>query len=329
MHGSDHCTTRRAAGALLLSCWVAPQSGRAQGSPDQPLRLIVPFAAGGPADTIARLVGRVMGERLGQPVVVDSRSGAGGVVGVEAAARSRPDGRTVVLASTGALVALPHMMPRMPYDPLRDLAPVSLVLTVPHLLVVGPHLRAATVQELVELARRQPGKLSFGSAGNGSSPHLAGELFRLRAGLDLVHVPYRGAAPAVTDLLSGQIDLMLADLPVLLPHARAGAVKALAVAAPAREVALPGGPTMAEAEISGVESGTWYGLLAPAGTPPDRIGALRGALVAALDDAETRRALLDQGGTPVGNTPDEFAAFLRAETAKWGDVIRAAQIRMD
>ena len=181
----------------------------------------------------------------------------------------------------------------------------------------------------MELARRQPGKLSFGSAGNGSSPHLAGELFRLRAGLDLVHVPYRGAAPAVTDLLAGQIDLMLADLPVLLPHARAGAVKALAVAAPARAAALPEVPTMAEAGLSGVESGTWYGLLAPAGTPPDRIGALRGALVAALDDAETRRALLDQGGTPVGNTPDEFAAFLRAETAKWGDVIRAAQIRMD
>ena len=329
MRGSDHRMTRRAAGAALLICWAAPRSTRAQGSPDQPLRLIVPFAAGGPADTIARLVGRVMGERLGQPVVVDSRSGAGGVVGVEAAARSRPDGRTVVLASTGALVALPHMMPRMPYDPLRDLAPVSLVLTVPHLLVVGPHLRAGTVQELVELARRQPGKLSFGSAGNGSSPHLAGELFRLRAGLDLVHVPYRGAAPAVTDLLSGQIDLMLADLPVLLPHARAGALKALAVATPARAAALPEVPTMAEAGLSGVESGTWYGLLAPAGTPPDRIGALRGALVAALDDAETRRALLDQGGTPVGNTPDEFAAFLRAETAKWGDVIRAAQIRME
>jgi tripartite-type tricarboxylate transporter receptor subunit TctC len=234
-----------------------------------------------------------------------------------------------VLASTGALVALPHMMPRMPYDPLRDLSPVSLVVAVPHLLVVGPRVQARTVAELLALARRQPGKLTYGSAGNGSSPHLAGELFRLRAGLDLVHVPYRGAAPAVTDLLAGQIDIMVADLPVLLPHVRGGAVKALAVAAPGRSAALPEVPTTAEAGLPDVESGTWYGLLAPAGTPPDQIGALRLALAAALKDAETRRALLELGGTVVGNTPEEFAAFLREETAKWGGVIRAAQIRMD
>jgi tripartite-type tricarboxylate transporter receptor subunit TctC len=329
--GSRPSLTRRSAGAALLACALGQRGeARAQASPpDQPVRLIVPFAAGGPADTIARLVGRVMGERLGQPVVVDSRSGAGGVVGVEAAARSRPDGRTVVLASTGALVALPHMMPRMPYDPLRDLSPVSLVVAVPHLLVVGPRVPARTVAELVALARRQPGKLTFGSAGNGSSPHLAGELFRLRAGLDLVHVPYRGAAPAVTDLLAGQIDMMVADLPVLLPHVRGGAVKALAIAAPARSDALPELPTMAEAGLAGVESGTWYGLLAPVGTPPDRIGTLHGALLAALEDAETRRALMEQGGTLVGNTPEAFTAFLREETAKWGEVIRAAQIKME
>jgi tripartite-type tricarboxylate transporter receptor subunit TctC len=221
------------------------------------------------------------------------------------------------------------MMPRMPYDPLRDLAPVSLVAAVPHLLVVGPRVPARTVAELLAVARRQPGKLTFGSAGNGSSPHLTGELFRLRAGLDLVHVPYRGAAPAVTDLLAGQIDMMVADLPVLLPHARGGAVKALSIAAAERSAALPEVPTAAEAGLPGAESGTWYGLLAPAGTSPERIRTLRQAVVAALEDAETRRALLKQGGNLVGNTPEEFAAFLRDETAKWGAVVRAAQIRMD
>ena len=322
-------TRRAAVGAVLLACSIGIWTGRAQGFPDQPVRLIVPFAAGGPADTVARLIGRVMGERLGQPVVVDSRSGAGGVVGVEAAARSRPDGQTVVLAGTGALVALPHMMPRMPYDPVGDLAPISLVLTVPHLLVVSPRVPARTLQDLLALARRRPGQLTFGSAGNGSTPHLAGELFRLRAGLDLVHVPYRGAAPAVTDLLAGQVDMILADVPVLLPHIRGGALRALAIAAPERSAALPELPTMAEAGLPDVVSGTWYGLLAPAGTPPDRIEVLRQSLVAALADAETRRALLEQGGDVVGGTPDEFAAFLRRETAKWGEVIRAAQIKMD
>jgi tripartite-type tricarboxylate transporter receptor subunit TctC len=291
--------------------------------------MIVPFAAGGPADTIARLIGRAMGNKLGQPVVVDSRSGAGGVVGVEATARSRPDGQTIVLSGTGALVALPHRMARMPYDPLRDLAPISLVIRVPHLLAVSPKLPVRTLPELLARARQKPGDLTFGSSGTGSTPHLAGELFRQRAGLDLVHVPYRGAAPAVTDLIAGQIDMILADLPVLLPHVRGGAVKALAIAAPERSATLPEVPTMAEAGLPGMESDTWYALLAPAGTPPDRIGLLQQALVAALNDPETRQALLEQGGNLIGGTPDELATFLRQETAKWGEVIRTAQIRMD
>jgi tripartite-type tricarboxylate transporter receptor subunit TctC len=178
-------TKRAVLGAALLAGCVGVPRARAQGFPDQPVRMIVPFAAGGPADTIARLIGRVMGSRLDQPVVVDSRSGAGGVVGVEATTHSRPDGHTIVLAGTGALVALPHMMPRMPYDPLRDLAPISLVIRVPHLLAVSPKLPVNSLPELLTLARRRPGELTFGSAGTGSTPHLAGELFRQRAGLDL------------------------------------------------------------------------------------------------------------------------------------------------
>jgi tripartite-type tricarboxylate transporter receptor subunit TctC len=318
------------AGACAGAAGGAVRTARAQAAfPDQPVRLVVPFAPGGPADTIARLLGRAMSARLGQPVVVDSRSGAGGVVGVESVARARPDGHTLVLGSTGALVVLPHLMPRMPYDPARDLAPVSLVVEVPQLLVVGRSLRVTTLRALLDEAKRRPGQLTYGSAGNGSTPHLAAELLRLRAGIDLTHVPYRGAAPAVTDLLAGQIDMMLADLPVLLPHVRGGAVTALGVAARERSPALPDVPTLAEAGLAGAESETWYGLLAPAGTPPERIATLQRAAAAALEDPETRRALVEQGGRPVGSTPEEFAAFLRRETAKWGEVVRAANIRLE
>ncbi|TPG53767.1 tripartite tricarboxylate transporter substrate binding protein [Roseomonas nepalensis] len=297
--------------------------------PDQPLRMIVPFAAGGPADIIARLIGPAMTRELRQPIVVDSRSGAGGMVGVEAAARSRPDGLTTVLASTGALVVLPQLMPRMAYDVAKDLAPITHVLSVPQLLVVSPKLGVKSVAELVALAKRQPGKLTYGSAGNGSSLHLAGELFRLRTGIDIVHVPYRGAAPAVTDLLGGTIDMILADVPVVIAHVRGGALPALAVTADQRLPSLPELPTMAEAGAKDVISETWYALFAPAGTPPDRLATLHRAAVTALRDTETRRNLMDQGGLVVGGTPEELAGFVRSETAKWGEIIRLANIKID
>jgi tripartite-type tricarboxylate transporter receptor subunit TctC len=325
--------TRRGAAAALLAGlaapWTAPGTAAAQGFPDQPIRMIVPFAPGGPADLIARSIGRVMGERLGQPVVVESRSGAGGAVGVEAAARSRPDGHALVLASTGALVVLPHMMPRMAYDAKRDLAPVSHVLSVPQLLVVGRHLPVRTLPELVALARQRPGRLTFGSAGNGSSLHLAGEMFRLQAGIDITHVPYRGAAPAVTDLIGGQIDMILADVPVVLSHARGGAVTPLAVTAAQRSPAMPDVPTMAELGLPGVRSETWYAVFAPAGTPPDRVSRLQGAVVAALQDPETRRVLMEQGGELVGSTPEALAAHLESEFAKWGEVVRASGAKLE
>ncbi|WP_458097203.1 Bug family tripartite tricarboxylate transporter substrate binding protein [Roseomonas sp. WA12] len=297
--------------------------------PDQPVRMIVPFAAGGPADIIARIIGQVMGRELRQPVVVDSRSGAGGMVGVEAAARSRPDGLTTVLASTGALVVLPQLMPRMAYDVAKDLAPVTHVLSVPQILVVSPRLGVKSVAELVALAKRQPGKLTYGSAGNGSSLHLAGELFRLRTGIDIVHVPYRGAAPAITDLLGGTIDLILADVPVVISHIRSGALPALAVTANERLAALPDLPTMAQAGVPDVISETWYALFAPAGTPPERIAILHAAASAALRDADTRRSLADQGGIVAGGTPEQLAAFVRAETTKWGEIIRLANVKID
>lgn len=323
--------TRRQGLALLAA---APALGGrpalAQANfPDQPVRMIVPFAAGGPADIIARIIGQVMGRELRQPIVVDSRSGAGGMVGVEAAARSRPDGLTTVLASTGALVVLPQLMPRMAYDVGKDLAPITHVLSVPQILVVSPKLGVKSVAELVALAKRQPGKLTYGSAGNGSSLHLAGELFRLRTGIDIVHVPYRGAAPAVTDLLGGTIDMILADVPVVISHIRGGALPALAVTADQRMSALPDLPTMAEAGAKDVISETWYALFAPAGTPPDRVATLHRAAVAALADPDTRRSLADQGGIVAGGTPEQLAAFVRSETAKWGEIIRLADIKID
>ncbi|MBO1076856.1 Bug family tripartite tricarboxylate transporter substrate binding protein [Roseomonas marmotae] len=325
--------TRRHSLALLAAGCAAPlwsSAARAQGSfPDQPVKMIVPFAPGGPADIIARIIGQVMGTKLGQPVVVDSRSGAGGAVGVEAAARSRPDGLTTVLASTGALVVLPHLMPRMAYDAQKDLAPITHVLSVPQILVVKKGRGMASVADVVAQARQQPGKLTFGSAGNGSSLHLAGELFKLKAGIDITHVPYRGAAPAVTDLLAGTIDMILADVPVVLPHIRSGEVLALGVTAEQRAPILPEVPTMAEAGAPGVVSQTWYALFAPAGTPADRIAKLHDAAAAALQDNDVRRSLADQGGQVVGSAPEQLAAFMVSENKKWGELVKLANVTLN
>lgn len=317
--------TRRAAIATCL----APLAVRAQTFPDQPVRLLVPFPPGGPADAIARLLEPGMRGVLGRPLVIENRSGAGGVLGVEAVARARPDGHTIGLGSSGALVILPHLNPRMPYDALKDLLPIGQVLAVPQLLVVAPGVPATSVAELVALAKARPGDLAYGSAGIGSSLHLAAEMFRQRAGIDVTHVPYRGAAPAITDILGGRIQFMLADVPVLLPQVRGGALRALAITSPERSTLLPELPTMAEAGVPGVVSETLYGLLAPAGVVPERIAVLHEALAAALNDPETRRRLDEQGGRVVGSTPAQFAAQLRTEHEAWGAIVRAGNIKLE
>jgi tripartite-type tricarboxylate transporter receptor subunit TctC len=314
-------------GTLALPALVP--MARAQGFPDQPVRMIVPFAAGGPADIIARVVGRPMGDRLGRPVVVEARAGAGGLIGVDATAKARPDGHTVVMASSGAIVILPHLRANMPYDPLRDLAPISQVLAVPQIVSVAPGLGPRSLGELIALARARPGQLAFGSAGIGSSLHMAGELLKLRAGIDITHVPYPGAAPAVTDLLAGRIQILMADAPALLGQVRAGALPALAVTSPERLGVLPDVPTAVEGGVPGMVSETWYGVLGPAGIPADRIARLHGALLGALEDAETRQALLNQGGRIVGSSPADFAAFIRQTYATWGEVVRATGVRME
>jgi tripartite-type tricarboxylate transporter receptor subunit TctC len=296
---------------------------------EQVLRIIIPFPPGGPADTIARLLERPLRASLGQAVVLDYRSGAGGVVGMEAVARARPDGHTVGLGSTGALVIAPHIMPRMPYDPLRDLAAVSEVLAVPQLLAVPASFPARDVAALVAMARAAPGSIAYASAGIGSSLHLAAELFRQKAGITITHVPYRGAAPAITDLVAGRVQMMLGDVTGLLPQVQGGALRALGITAAARFSGLPDVPTIAEAGIEGVISDTFYGVLAPAGVPAGRLSALAAALRAALAEPDTRAALAGQGGNIIGSTPEDFATRLRVSSARWAEVVQAGQIRME
>lgn len=296
---------------------------------EQVLRIIIPFPPGGPADTIARLLERPLRASLGQAVVLDYRSGAGGVVGMEAVARARPDGQTVGLGSTGALVIAPHIMPRMPYDPLRDLAAVTEVLAVPQLLVVPAAFPARDVAALVAMARAAPGSIAYASAGIGSSLHLAAELFRQKAGITITHVPYRGAAPAITDLVAGRVQMMLGDVTGLLPQVQGGALRALGITAAARFSGLPDVPTIAEAGIEGVISDTFYGVLAPAGVPAGRIAALAAALQAALAEPDTRAALAGQGGNIIGSTPEDFATRLRVASGRWAEVVQAGQIRME
>ena len=318
-------------GALgAMGMLALPSLANAQAAfPDQPIRMIVPFAAGGPADIIARVVARAMSERLGKPIVVEARAGAGGLIGVDVASKSRPDGHTLVMASSGAIVIIPHMRSNMPYDPLKDLTPVTQVLAVPQIVSVAPNLAVRNLAELVAMAKAKPGELTFGSAGIGSSLHMAGELLKLRAGIDITHIPYGGAAPAVTDLLAGRIQILAADVPALIGQVRAGALRALAVTAQERLAILPDVPTAIEAGVPNMISETWYGLFGPAGIAQDRVDILVNAARASLQDAEVRRVLGEQGGRIVGSTPAEFNAFIRETNATWGDVVRTTGARLE
>jgi tripartite-type tricarboxylate transporter receptor subunit TctC len=276
------------------------------------------------------MMAKGLGDQFGVSFVVDNRAGAGGVIGIEAVAKSRPDGITIGVGSGGAMSVLPHLMPRMPFDVVRDIQPITLVISVPQVLAVHPSVPARTVGELIALIRQRPGRLTYASSGNGNSLHLAMEMLRDRAGgLDVVHVPYRGAAPALTDVVAGQVSMMFGDVPVMLPQIQSGAVRPLGVTAPERSVALPDVPTMAEAGVQDMDSESYYGLIAPSGVPRARIDLLNRAAVEALRDPATRAVLVDQGGRVSGNTPEEFATYIAAETRKWGEVIRKAGVKLE
>jgi tripartite-type tricarboxylate transporter receptor subunit TctC len=311
-----------AAGLCVL---LTPALASAQNFPDHTIRLIVPFPPGGPTDIIARVVSQKMQAILKQTIVIDNRGGQGGVLGTDLVAKAKPDGYTIAIASAGALAISPSME-KVAYDTLKDLAPVTLVAKVPEMLVVAENVPAKNMAELVALAKKQPGKLNFASSGPGSLPHLAGELFKLTAKIDIVHVPYRGAAPAVNDLLGGQVQMVFLDLPVLLPQVKAGKLRPIAVGAEKRVPTAPDVPTTAEAGMPSLLTENWYGMVAPAGTPKDVVAALNKAAVEAMKDPDVVSKLSSQGAMLIGDTPDEFRAFIASETAKWAKVIKDAGV---
>jgi tripartite-type tricarboxylate transporter receptor subunit TctC len=296
--------------------------------PSKPVRLILPFPPGGGTDILGRLIGERLSAGLGQPVVIDNRGGAGGNVGAEAAARAAPDGHTLLLAAT-TLAISPSLYARLAYDPLKDLTPISLVATVPNVMVTHPSVPVRNLEEFIALAKSRPGELNFGSGGSGTSNHLGGELFNMVAGVKLVHVPYKGVNLAMNDVLAGNVQLVLIGIPAVAPHIRAGRLRALAVLAPQRSPALPDVPTAAEAGLPGFEVTTWYGVLAPAGTPRPIIQRINTELIRVMNAPELQARLADLATEPRTGTPEEFGAYLREEMSKWAEVIRKAGIRAE
>ncbi len=305
----------------------AAASAAAQTYPAKPLRIISPFAAGGGVDFTARVVGQKLTEALGQTTVVDNRAGAAGVIGTELAARAAPDGYTLLLGSAGPMTILPAMGAKLPYDPIKDFAPVTLVTSLPYVLVVHPSLPVRNVKELLALARAKPGQLNFGSPGNGTTTHLATELLKMLAKVDAVHIPYKGVAPAVTDLLAGQVQFMSGDLSTMMPLVKSGRLRALGVTSAKRSSVVPELPTIAESGVPGFEASGWFGILVPAATPQEIVTRLNGAIVKGIATADTREKLASLGGDVVGGTPAEFAAYMREELAKWSKVIKTIGLK--
>jgi tripartite-type tricarboxylate transporter receptor subunit TctC len=318
-----------AGGILLRQNRPASAQGLESGYPSRAIRMVVPYGAGTSTDTMTRLVVPHMSRSLGQPIVVENRPGASGAVGSEAVARSAPDGYTLLMGAVASHSVLPSLMPRLPYDPLRDFTHISLVTNAPNLLVVNPQVPAHSLREFLEWASRQPDKVSYASAGNGTSSHLAGELLRLRTGAPLEHVPYRSGAQAVTDVIAGQVPMLVYQVTAVLPFVREGSLRALATTSNRRLEWTPDVPTVEEAGIAEFDVAAWHGLFGPAGLPPRIVEAVYGALRVALTDDALRPRLQELGLVPVGMPPDEFRAFLATDIVKWREVIQAAQIRMD
>lgn len=313
-----------AAAALWLGLAAAQQN-----YPTKPIRFIVTFPPGGSSDLIARALAPVLSERLRQQVIVENRPGAGGNIGMDAVARSAPDGYTMGLGAAGALAANVSLYAKMPYDPVKDFAPVSNVAFVPFLLIANPSLPANNLQELVALASAKPGELMLGYGGNGTAMHLSGELFKLMAKVQLVNVPYKGSGPAAVDTMGGQLPLAMVDVASAITQVKAGRLKALAVTTAKRISAAPDVPTFAEAGLPGYEAIGWFGVVMPAGTPPDIVGRMNAELVAALKRQEIRERVIAAGAEPSPSTPEEFGALIRSEILKWAEVVKASGAKLD
>jgi len=314
----------------VLALMLASAGASAQSYPTKLIHLVVPYPAGGPLDIMARAIGQKLTEAWKQPVVVDNRAGAGGNIGADFVAKSAPDGYTLLMGAVATHAINPSLYSKIPYDPVKDFAPVALVAQVPNILVVNPAVPAKTVRELIDLARAKPGYLNFGSGSTGSTGHLAGELFNTMAGVKMVHIPYKGAAPATADLLAGQVQLMFDNLASALPNVKAGKLRALAVTTLTRSPAMPDLPTIAESGLPGFDLSTWFGLLVPAGTPPEIVAKLNAEVVRALNAKDIRERLEKMGAEPLANnTPEHFAAFIRSEAAKYAKVVKDSGAKVD
>ena len=309
---------------------AVPASVFAQaGYPTKPVTIVVPFAAGGTTDILARIIGQALTTELGQSVIVDNRAGAGGNIGGALAAKAPADGYTLFMGTVGTHAINASLYKKMPFDPIKDFAPLTRVANVPNLLVANPAQPYKTVKELIAYAKANPGKVNFGSSGNGSSIHLSGELFKSLARVDMVHVPYKGSAPAVTDLLGNQIGIMFDNMPSAIQHVRSGKLVPIAVTTAKRSPELPNVPTIAEAGVPGYEATSWFGMFAPAGTPAPVLARLNAALVKVLAQPDVKKKINEQGAETYSETPAQFAAFIQAESVKWGKVVKESGASVD
>ena len=317
-----------ALGLLVGALAWLPNAG-AQEYPTKPIRLVITYPPGGNTDLVGRALALKLGEFMGQQVVVDNRGGAGGVLGSMITAQSAPDGYTIMLGTSAGMVINPLLSRKLTYDPVRDFAPVSMVVIVPQLLVINPQLPVKNVRELIAFAKAKPGYLNAGSSGVGTPNHFGTELLKWLAGVDIVHVPYKGGAPALTDLLGGQIQMAFSSVPAVLPHIKAGRLVALGVGSAKRSPALPNIPTIAEAGVPGYEYTTWYGVFAPAKTPRTLIARLNTEIVKAMETPDIKDRFTALGGDPDPGTPEELRAYMANESAKWAKIIKAANIRIE
>jgi tripartite-type tricarboxylate transporter receptor subunit TctC len=318
--------SRWALGALF-ACIAFGAS--AQGYPNRPIKLIVPFPAAGTTDILARDVAQKLTESLGQSVVVDNRPGAGGNIGADLVAKSPPDGYTLLMGTVGTHAINPSLYAKMPYDHIKDFIPVVLVAGVPNVLVVNPALPVKTVADLIKLAKEKPGTINFASSGSGTSIHLSGELFKTMTGVEMTHVPYKGSSPALTDLMGGQVQIMFDNLPSSLALIKSGKLRAIAVTSLTRAPALPDVPTLSESGLPGFQASSWFGVLAPAGTPAPVVAKINDEVNKWLQSSDSREKLLAQGAEAAGGSPEQFAAFIRVETDKWAKVVKASGAKVD
>lgn len=313
----------------LAAALLPAAAAQAQDYPRMPIRLIVPYAAGGMTDVVARVIGQKLGERLGQPVIVENRAGAATIIGAETVANAKPDGYTLLAATNTTLTINPWLYPKLPYDAVKSFAPVALIATTPSVIVVNPKVPAQTLEQFVNLARAKPGELSYASYGNGSTAHLAGEMLRSRAKVNLLHVPYKGSAPAKAAVMSGEVSVTFEPAFTGLPQIQGGKLTALAVMSDKRSAVLPELPTTAELGYPDMKMSAWVGILAPSGTPPAIVKTLSGTIEQIMAQPDVRQALLRTGGEPVGYFGDAFGTYIRDEGARYGKVIQDANIRVD